>query len=734
MVQIRMRLLLQASGVLLFFPVLLIAQQTTAESIPEKSASLAEVVVTAQKREERLQDVPVPVTAISASALLETNQVDIKDYYTSVPGLSLVPGTTGGSLGTQITIRGLSAGGGNPTVGIVVDDVPFGGSTTLGAGGVVPDFDPSDLSSIEVLRGPQGTLYGANSLGGLLKYVTVDPSTDAFGGRIQAGVSSVYNGDQVGYNVRAAANIPIDSTLAIRLSGFVRRDPGYIDNIQSGQRDVNRTEAEGGRLSTLWRPSEDFSLKFSAQLQDTKIYGFPYVDRGLGDLQQSDLRGTGVYDDKFQAYTLTARGKLGNAELTSLSGFTVYNSSGFQDYTFAFGAPTKAVFGVGGDALANPSDARNFSQEVRLSMPIAARVDWLLGAFFTHQHSSLGTDLRAVDQATGDFVGQWLWEPTITSYQEYAVFTDFTVHFTDQFDVQLGGRGSKITQDYVTSWTGPFVTDILKQANPLLPPRQETQNSTFTYLVTPQYKFSPDLMLYARLASGYRPGGPNSDSGINKLPTYNPDKTENYEIGFKGDVLDHVLSFDASVYYIDWSDIQILVVDPATHAGIFVNGSRAKSQGVELSVESHPFSGLTLAGWIASNDAELTQNLPIGLAGTAVGSAGNQLPVSSRFSGNVSLREEFPISTDVAGFVGGSVSYVGERMGNFQRATVARQIFPAYAQTDLRGGVRDGFWTFDVFATNVTDKRGLLPSASPNLSAEYPIQPRTVGVNVSRTF
>jgi outer membrane receptor protein involved in Fe transport len=252
--------------------------------------------------------------------------------------------------------------------------------------------------------------------------------------------------------------------------------------------------------------------------------------------------------------------------------------------------------------------------------------------------------------------------------------------------------------------------------------------------VTPQFKISPDLNLYARLASGYRPGGPNSDSTINKLPTYNPDKTENYEIGFKGDVLDHILSFDASVYYIDWKDIQILVVDPTTRAGIFVNGSKAKSQGVELSVDAHPLSGLTLAAWVASSDAELTQNLPIGLAGTAVGSAGEQLPVSSRFSGNISLRQEFPLFAEVTGFVGGSVSYVGERLGNFERATVPRQVFPAYAQTDLRGGVHDGFWAFDLFATNVTDKRGLLPSASPNLMANYPIQPRTVGINVSKAF
>jgi outer membrane receptor protein involved in Fe transport len=161
-----------------------------------------------------------------------------------------------------------------------------------------PDIDPSELAQVEVLRGPQGTLYGASSIGGLLKYVTVDPSTDALSGRIQAGTSSVRNGAELGYSFRGSVNIPLSDTLALRASGFTRRDPGYIDDPMLNAEGVNKVTTQGGRLSALWRPSHEFSWKASALYQDSKASGSPYVDvqPGLGNLQQSDVRGTGDVD------------------------------------------------------------------------------------------------------------------------------------------------------------------------------------------------------------------------------------------------------------------------------------------------------------------------------------------------------------------------------------------------------------------------------------------------------
>jgi iron complex outermembrane recepter protein len=243
-------------------------------------------------------------------------------------------------------------------------------------------------------------------------------------------------------------------------------------------------------------------------------------------------------------------------------------------------------------------------------------------------------------------------------------------------------------------------------------------------------------MVYARLASGYRPGGPNQ--AIPGLPShYEPDKTRNYEVGFKGDVLDHRLSFDASLYYIEWTNIQLQLLDPATSQDYYANGGRAKSQGVELSVETRPLTGLTISGWVTWDDAQLTQNLPA--SSTAVGSAGDTLPYSSRFSGTLSMEEQFPLAPNLSGFVGGAVNYVGARQGVFAAyydVPPERQLFPAYAKTDLRGGLHYDSWTLNLFVNNVTDRRGLLYGGlgSFDPSAFYYIQPRTVGVSMVKTF
>ena len=196
----------------------------------ERRGELSEIIVTAQKREERIQDVPVSVTALKADDLLDRNQLRFEDFYVNAPGLSVAPDQLEGT--ARLAIRGLTTGGlSNPTVGVVVDDVPYGSSTGIGSGYVVPNIDPTDLERIEILRGPQGTLYGASSMGGLVKYVTVDPSTDGLSGRFESDVDSVKNGEGLGYGVRGSVNVPLSDVFAIRVSGFDRRDPGYIDKI-----------------------------------------------------------------------------------------------------------------------------------------------------------------------------------------------------------------------------------------------------------------------------------------------------------------------------------------------------------------------------------------------------------------------------------------------------------------------------------------------------------------------
>jgi outer membrane receptor protein involved in Fe transport len=713
-------------------------QRSNSQDNPNGSPNgLSEIIVTAQKRSERIQDVPVPVTALSADALLSNDQVRLQDYYTQVPGLSVAPGIS--SSYQLLSIRGITTGSGtNPTVGVTVDDAPTGSSTFLGGGSYVPDIDPSDLARVEVLRGPQGTLYGASSLGGLLKFVTVDPSTDGVSGRVQAGTSDVHNGAELGYNFRGSINVPLSDTVAIRATGFTHQDPGYIDNPVLHINGINEEHVSGGRLSALWRPSDAFSLKVGALYQDTKGDGANevnaavngYAGAALGDLQQNYIRGVGGYERKVQAYTANLNGKLGSFDVVAISAYNINSFADSSDLSYFYGPYTEPVFGVGGVAIPENSKTDKFTQEIRLSTSFGTKIDWLFGGFYTHEDSKYNQYVLATNPATGAVAGQYGQYSGPTTYQEYAAFTDVTYHFTDRFDVQVGGRESAIKQTYSTTETGFGLTA------PFVQPEVESTANAFTYLVTPSLKISPNLMIYARLASGYRAGGPNLVSGAGVPSKYDPDKTKNYEIGFKGDVLNHALSFDASVYYIDWKDIQLSLF--ANGNGFVANGSRAKSQGVEFSVESKPLPGLTINAWVALEDAKLTQDLPP--TSTVYGASGDRLPYTPRFSGNVSLQQDFPITKDVTGFVGGAVSYVGDRIAEFTAASPPaippRQDLPAYARTDLRAGTKYESWTVNLFVNNVTDRRGLLAGGLANYPpwAFVVIQPRTAGVSVSKTF
>lgn len=717
-----------------------VEKESAAQTSDKQSVRLEEVVVTAQKRAQRLQDVPGSVTAINAESLVDSNLNRLEDYASTVPGLTM-NGGTGGNNGANLAIRGLFAGTlTNPTVGVVIDDVPFGASTFLGGNNFIPDFDPGDLARIEVLRGPQGTLYGANSIGGLIKYVTVDPSTTGSTGYLSAGFSGVHNGADLGYMARGGVNLSINETLAIRLSGFSRLDPGYIDDPALNQRGVNKTEAYGGLAALLWRPSKDFSVKLLALLQDSHQYGsdFSGSESGgltLGGLQQSLANGSGWERKSTQAYIATVTGNAGGVEITSITGYSRFHDRALSDFTPVFGGIASALFpGTSSATLYTDFPLEKFSQELRFSGSIANKMDWFVGGLYTHEYTPQYEQADAVDPSTGHDVGEIALPLSTDKLSERAAFADVTYHFTDQFDIQVGARESHIVISYDNpAWLGPFDPLAFNVPSPLLPPSQSVTNSAFTYLITPQFKISSDFMVYARLASGYRPGGANSNTTTHEIPPYGPDTTKNYELGAKFNILDHRLAFDASLYYIDWKDIQINAVDPVTHTTDLVNAGNAKSQGAELSVESTPVPGLRVSGWVSINDAILTRAFPSG--STVYTASGDRLPFSARYSGNFAVEKSVALGSGAVS-VGGNVSYISDRSGIFQ-PTPARAYLPGYALAALHAGVNIGSWKVNVFVNNLFDRRGVVDNgldSNTHVFGVWYVQPRTIGTSFRKEF
>jgi len=717
--------------------------QTAPNAGSAKPEQLSEVIVTAQKRSERIQDVPISMTAVNASTLVQENLVSLSDLYTRIPGLNYA-----GTDVWDISIRGISTGGGtNPTVAILIDDVPYGSSSVNGQS-QAPDLDPAAISQIDVLRGPQGTLYGANSLGGLIKYVTLDPDTHAVSGRMEVDGSAVDHG-AAGYAVRLFGNTPIISDkLALSISGFYRLDPQYTYNTLVSKPNAYDNAVYGGRIAMIWKPIDRLTVNLSALLQNNKTIDSPTEDLQqnyspiTGDLQHSSEPEESY--DQDQLYVARVKYSIGWANIISITSYGDSRADSIQDLTTIFGGllpildevdPGLNVSPASRVIIDNFNSTNKFTQEVRLASQASEKIEWLTGIFYTHEQTSLNQGLNTIG-ATAANIYTGLGP---SKYEEIAAFADLTYHFTSKFDLQIGGRLARNNQFLGGADSGALnilETGSLTSANIT----SKSAENAPTWLIAPRYHFTSDLMAYLRIATGYRPGGPNTI--LPSIPaTFASDTTINYEAGVKGGLLGRRLLFDADIYWIDWNRIQLDETDPVSQFSFFANAGHARSRGMEGSVEYRPWTGANIAANVAITDAVLTTALPSGPSADAYAPAGARLPYSAKLTSNLSAAQSFQINPNLSAFVGGNVSYVGERYGSFASdATTSRLSLPAYTQLDLRTGVQYQTLTMTLFIRNLTDERGFLAGTfrTRGVAADgytvTVIQPRTIGMSLAKAF
>jgi len=353
---------------------LLTMQSALAQDRP-KDSDLDVIVVTAQKVAQSLVDVPLSISVVGASELERAQATSFQDYVKLVPGLQLTQATPGFG---RLVLRGINTGGVASTVGVYVDETTFGSSSGLANGAILAgDFDTFDIARVEVLRGPQGTLYGASSLGGVLKYVTVEPQFDSFQGRVRGTMETVDNGD-MSYSGAAVANMPVSDNLAIRASGFYRKLGGFIDSIGTGGSDVasniNDSKVTGGRASMLFKPSDAVSLRLSAFVQD--------IDNGSSSTVDSDsLTGKTLYgrltqsqyvpeaaDVRYRVFNATGVFDLGFADLTTATSYGTLTQDFRVDFTTLISPLLQAIFGAPNESFNQQiTRVKRFTQEVRLS-------------------------------------------------------------------------------------------------------------------------------------------------------------------------------------------------------------------------------------------------------------------------------------------------------------------------------------------------------------------------------
>ena len=704
-----------------------------------RAAVEGEIVVTAQKREQRLIDVPQSVSVVSSDLLQQTHSQRLDDFFNRVPSASINEAQAGRA---RIILRGINTGGFGATVATYVDETPFGSATALANGGTLtPDVDPSEIDRVEVLRGPQGTLYGANSLGGLIKYVTIAPSTDAVHASAEGGVESIDHGG-TGWSGRAALNLPVSGTLAVRGSGFYRKDAGWIDDPNHG-RNVNDDREYGGKFSALWKPTSALTLRGTALLQNIDSNGFNTFDADPVTLAPT----IGRYDHdhivstpnnvRYRVYNGTGTYDFGPVTLLSSTSWGNLRQKEVQDVSSILAVQLGLPLGtVIPGSIPETVNQKRFTQEVRLSSATHGFLDWTLGGFYTHERNGIFQSLNE-NQPNGNPLPGGVLETVVfpSSYREIAGFANATLHFSSRFDLTLGGRYSHNKQ---RSDEQAFIGGVLAADFP-----GRSSDNVFTYSVAPSFKPNEDTTIYARVARGYRPGGPNvlppaTPPGVPR--SFSPDTTTNYEVGVKSELLDRKLSLELTGFYIDWRKIQL--ASTVEGFGLNVNGGKARSKGIELSAVLTPTKGLTFSANGAYIDAYLRQDVP------ALGaSSGDHLPYTAHFAGTLAADYQRPLTDRINGTAGVSWRYTGHRPSAFASPTDLALGLPhgpyrlgAFSQVDAHAGVTFGAFRLDAFVRNLTNSRGVLDvdafgsSSNPGAIAVAIVRPRSVGATFGFSY
>jgi iron complex outermembrane recepter protein len=740
-------------------------------------ANSESIIVTAQRREQTIKDIPQSVSVVGGEQLERLQAKSFLDYAALVPGLNVTQDFPGES---RVILRGINTGSVGSTVAVYLDDIPFGQSGSLANGAILAgDFDTFDVERIEVLRGPQGTLYGSNSLGGVIKYITVAPALGKFEGKAQAGVEFSKGGD-VGYLSNAMINVPLGDKVAFRASGFYHKVPGHVDVVGRDEKNADDSDSYGGRASLLFKPTDALSVRLTGLFQnirtdspsafaadpDTLKPVNPLTGLRSGDHQQRFELFKEFHNIDYRLFNGTLSYDFGFAELTSVTSYGKQTQDQVTDISFL---PTQALINLVyaptapntiGIAFPNNASSKKFTQEVRLVSPTSDKFEWLAGVYYTHEKVLLAQEFLPFDIATqqllptagtfGPFVfDRFVFAVIDSKYKEIAGYASATAHFGPQFDLTVGGRYSHNKQHSFQQVVQLGLGD---------PELGGSSQGVFTWSIAPRYELNDHAAVYARVAKGYRPGGPNfiPPSPVAGFPSeFNADTLINYEVGLKAESADRKFSIDAAAFYIDWDNILILSTadSAAGPVGVNANGQKARSYGAEATATFRPARGFNITLNGAYTKAYLrgdTVSATTGGLNLAGGLDGDQLPFVPRFQGNLSANYDWFPTPAVHAYVGGNIHTQSDQKAGFDptyRAIFNRQIeLNGYTTVDLNAGADVGAFNVQLYARNLFNSSGLvnagdLYSIAPglggtgvNLINATSIRPRTIGVTVGARF
>jgi iron complex outermembrane recepter protein len=755
-----------------------LAQDTSAQPVdPAQTPAAAEarqdngeeIIVTATKRSENLQDVPIAITAITTKTLDDLQINAFEDYARLVPSLSFKTGGGGGSAdgpGTvNVYFRGVANGENAnhstslPSAGVYLDEQPI---TTIGG---ALDIHVFDIARVEALAGPQGTLYGASSESGTVRIITNKPDLSSTYGAVNLEANKVAHGD-FGYSGEGFINLPVSSNMAARVVGWYRHDAGYIDNIHGtvtypfsgitrdnapwAEDDYNDATTYGARAALKIDLDENWTVTPALIAQKQKSHGSFAEERGLGDLETMQFQKEESEDSWWQA-ALTVEGKIGNFDVTYAGAYLrrqVDYIVDYSDYTYfydeiaGYGAywydnnsefvidPTQYV--IGDDSY------KKVSHELRFASPSDKRLRLVAGLFYQRQRHNIEQhyiidDIADFLEVDGTVDNIWLTKQSRVD-RDYAAFGEVSFDVTPQITLTGGGRWYKF-DNTLKGWFGfnNFTDDdigyssnsdylcqgpAIVQGSPCTNLDKRVKDTGFVHRLNATWKPNDDLLLYATWSRGFRPGGVNRRGS---LPPYDPDFLTNYEAGAKLS-FGRGSHFNVAIYQEDWKDIQLSFLG-ANGLSEVRNAGDARIRGIEADLLLRPTEGLTWSTGVSYNDAKMRTDFcfvedpdclffrafdPVN-GFDVFAPKGTRLPLTAKWKGSSRARYEWNARSDVRANVQAVVSYEGSRTRDIRNAV--QDIYgnlDAYTEVDIGAGIEKGSWSANLFVKNLFDTRGEL--------------------------
>ena len=738
---------------------------------------LEEVVVTATKQGAiNVQKVAESIQVFSSQTLQQQQIEGFSDYSRMVPSLSSINQGPGQS---QIVMRGVTTGRithaqpqNKSTTGVYIDDIP------VSSGAFNPDLGLFDVSRIEVLRGPQGTLYGAGAMSGAIRIITNAPKLGVTEGETEVTASDTAHGG-INEAVRGLINLPISSIAAVRASGFYQADDGYIDNVYTGEKNYNKDQSYGGKVALRVAPGGSWDVNFSVIYQNLIergrpaefLQGDPSVTAHLAPGETANITGPyqvakfvpDPYKDRFFIANGVINNDFGFAKLTSSTSFFSRNNINILDDTYRNRIQQGNVLLDGHTGIfvpfINQTRTREISNETRLASPLGGRFEWVAGVFLNHQsdlftqsapENGLDALLEFLEgigvpvhpsayygaQPNDVFDGRQNIRQT-----QYAAFGEATFNATKAISVLVGLRAYHYKEDFDLRYAGIAQGFLATESR-----------STKDQGVTPKFQLNvkpaDNILLYAQAAKGFRLGGVNEPLpaysglpgqlncaaditalGLPESPTFGSDTLWNYEVGFKGQTPDHRATLNVSAYQIDWSNIQTSVL---LHCGFITvfNAGAARNRGLEGEFRVVPIDHVVLSASASYTDARLVK--PGALVDVA---AGSRLPNVPEYIAAGGVDYDLPLANGATVYARANLQYQSSTYSDFRGLATAFEV-PSSLSEDIYLGYRRPDWEVALFVKNLSNARVVTAvDTDRNTPVTYSVAPpRTAGITMRMRY